>query len=133
MKTSVSFRTLTCSSVTTPSFINFSEYCCTTGFVFFIMLYMSGWVNIGSSISLCPFRRYETYRERRKKKTRSIINYELITRKLTNKDENPYKIDNHIFVESVPPFCSNVTHVHNRLRIVRIDVKNRSVHYSSHV
>lgn len=43
--------------VTTPSAMSFSPYFCITPFCFLICLYIRGWVNMGSSISLCPNRR----------------------------------------------------------------------------
>ncbi|KOC70757.1 hypothetical protein WH47_06797, partial [Habropoda laboriosa] len=54
------FGTLTSSAVTTQSSIRLLAYLSKTGGVFLILRYIKGCVNIGSSISLWPFRLYDT-------------------------------------------------------------------------
>lgn len=43
------------------------------------------------------------------------------------------QVNDNIFVEGGPPLCSNLTHIHDGLGVVSIDVEDGRVDTSSHI
>lgn len=51
-----------------------------------------------------------------------------------NLDSPPsHQVNDDVFVEGGPPFCSNLAHVHNGLGVVGIDMENGRIDDSGHI